>query len=192
MAKALSLIKENKISWVDVQFTDLVGRLHHITLPARDFDEDSFTNGFGKLDGSSIRGFTPINESDMLLVPVPESLAVIPWMPNTARVLTKVMWGGGKGRFERDPRGVAERAEKYQAENGYSSFYGPEPEFFIFDKVELDVSTPQSGTSYRISSRESPWNKEGGFFVRYKEGYYPGAACRPADGYKAGSRGRPY
>ncbi len=173
MAKALSLIKENKISWVDVQFTDLVGRLHHITLPARDFDEDSFTNGFGKLDGSSIRGFTSINESDMLLVPVPESLAVIPWMPNTARVLTKVMWGGGKGRFERDPRGVAERAEKYQAENGYSSFYGPEPEFFIFDKVELDVSTPQSGTSYRISSRESPWNKEGGFFVRYKEGYYP-------------------
>ena len=173
VAKALSLIKENKVGWVDLQFTDLAGRLHHITLPARDFDESSFTNGFGKLDGSSIRGFTSINESDMLLVPVPESMAIIPWMPNTARVLTRIMWGGGRGRFERDPRNVAEQAEKYQSDSGYRCYFGPEPEFFIFDKVELDVSAPQSGTSYKISSREAPWSGSGGFFVRYKEGYYP-------------------
>jgi glutamine synthetase len=171
--EALNLLKEKNVRWVDVQFTDLLGRLQHITVPSKDFDEKCFTEGFGKLDGSSIKGFTSINESDMLLVPVPETMAMIPWMEKTARVLANVHWGGGRGRFEKDPRFIAESAEKYQKEHGFSSFYGPELEFFIFDKVELDVSTPQSGTSYRLSSREAPWQKTGNFIVRYKEGYYP-------------------
>ncbi|VVB76675.1 Glutamine synthetase [uncultured archaeon] len=170
---ALRLLKDNAVKWVDVQFTDLLGRLHHITLPSRDFDEQCFTNGFGKLDGSSIRGFTSINESDMVLLPVPETMTMVPWMPNTARVLANVMWGGGRGRFEKDPRHIAEQAEIYQRKHGFSSFFGPELEFFIFDKVEMDVSTPQSGTSYKISAREAPWQKSGGFMIRYKEGYYP-------------------
>jgi glutamine synthetase len=171
--EALSLLREKNVKWVDVQFTDLLGRLHHITLPAKDFTEESFSEGFGKLDGSSIKGFTSISESDMLLVPVPETMAMIPWMENTARVLANVRWGGGRGRFEKDPRFIAESAEAYQKERGFKSFYGPELEFFVFDRVELDVSTPQSGTSYKISAREAPWQKSGGFIVRYKEGYYP-------------------
>ena len=89
------------------------------------------------------------------------------------RVLAEVHWGGGKGRFERDPRGIAEEAEKYQKSLGYKSFFGPEPEFFIFDRVDLDVATPQSGTAYKISSSEAPWSNSGSFMIRHKEGYYP-------------------
>ncbi len=171
--EALQAIRDKNIRWVDLQFTDLPGRYHHITVPASDFDEDVFRNGFAKLDGSSIRGFTSINESDMLLMPIPETLAVLPWSSGIARMMTEVHWGGGRGRFERDPRGIAEAAENLQRELGYKSYFGPEPEFFIFDRVELDVAMPQSGTAYKISSSEAPWQKSGGFVVRHKEGYYP-------------------
>ncbi len=171
--EALKFLKENKVKWVDLQFTDLMGKLHHITVPASAFNEEVFKQGFAKLDGSSIKGFTTINESDMLLVPIPESIALIPWTANTVRILTEIHWGGGRGRFERDSRGLAEAAEEYQKSLGYKSFFGPEPEFFIFDRVDLDVATPQSGTGYKISSSEAPWQGTGGFIVRYKEGYYP-------------------
>lgn len=170
---ALKLLKENNIRWVDLQFTDLPGRYHHITVPASDFNEEVFKTGFAKLDGSSIKGFTSINESDMLLMPIPETMALIPWTPNTARVIVEIHWGGGKGRFERDPRGIAEAAAEYQKSLGYKSFFGPEPEFFIFDRVDLNVATPQSGTGYKISSSEAPWQGSGGFVVRHKEGYFP-------------------
>ncbi|HUB92670.1 MAG TPA: type I glutamate--ammonia ligase [Candidatus Saccharimonadales bacterium] len=173
VAEALRLLKENKVKWVDLQFTDLPGRLHHITVPASDFDEEVFRTGFAKLDGSSIKGFTSINESDMLLMPVADSMALIPWTPNTARVLVEVHWGGGRGRFERDPRGIAEAAEEYQKKLGYRSYFGPEPEFFVFDRVDMDVAQPQSGSGYKISSSEAPWGGGGGFVIRHKEGYYP-------------------
>lgn len=169
----MKLLKENNIRWVDLQFTDMTGRLQHVTVPAKEFDAGSFKRGFGKLDGSSIKGFTAINESDMVLMPVPETMTLIPWSPGIARVLTEVHWGSERGRFERDPRHIADSAERYQEEAGYRSFFGPELEFFIFDKVEIDVSTPQSGSSYKIVAREAPWQKSGGFIVRYKEGYYP-------------------
>nr|CAA37352.1 glutamine synthetase [Saccharolobus solfataricus] len=169
----LKFLKENNIKWVDLQFTDVPGRLHHITIPADEFDLESLKTGFGKLDGSSIRGFTSIYESDMVLLPVPETMTLIPWSPGVARVLCKVFWGGGKGRFERDPRFIAEEAEKYQTEQGYTSYYGPELEFFMFDKVKLDVSAPQSGTGYKIYAREAPWTDSGTFVIRFKEGYYP-------------------
>ncbi|MFP3164865.1 MAG: type I glutamate--ammonia ligase [Acidianus sp.] len=169
----LKFLKDNKIEWVDLQFTDVPGRLHHITIPASEFDENSVKTGFGKLDGSSIKGFTMIYESDMVLLPVPETMTLIPWTPGVARVITKVFWGGGKGRFERDPRFIAEEAEKYQLSQGYTSFFGPELEFFIFDKIDLDVATPQRGTGYKIIAREAPWQNNGGFVIRYKEGYYP-------------------
>lgn len=171
--RALKLLKENNIRWLDLQFTDVPGRLHHITIPASEATEESFKEGFGKLDGSSIRGFTTIYESDMVLVPVPETVALLPWSPGVARVITKVFWGQGKGRFERDPRFIAEEAERFQAEEGYISYFGPEMEFFIFDKVELDVSVPQRGTGYKIHAREAPWEDTGGFKIRFKEGYYP-------------------
>lgn len=169
--KAIEVVK--KVDWVDLQFTDLPGQLQHVTIPSADFTEESFKEGFGKLDGSSIRGFTSIFESDMVLMPVANSVVQIPWQPNVARVLTQVYWGGGKGRFERDPRGVGENAEKILSEMGYTSFFGPELEFFIFDRVDLDVATPQSGTGYKIHAREAPWEIKGPYPIRYKEGYYP-------------------
>ena len=129
--------------------------------------------GFGKLDGSSIKGFTKISESDMVLLPMADTMTLIPWMPNVARIMAKVMLGSGRGRFERDPRYIAEEAENYQKSKGYKSFYGPEPEFFIFDRVDIDAATPQRGTSYSIGSREVPWQQTGSFIVRHKEGYYP-------------------
>ncbi len=173
MDKAISMLKSGKVKWVDLQFTDLLGKLHHITIPAKHFTKDSFYEGFGKLDGSSIKGFTEIYESDMVLFPIPESITQIPWSPGTARMLAKVHRGAGAGRFERDPRGIAERAEEYQNELGYRSYYGPEPEFFIFDSVNLDVSQPSSGIGYKIHSREAPWENSGTFAIRHKEGYYP-------------------
>ncbi len=169
----LKFLKENNIRWVDLQFTDVPGRLHHITIPSSEVDEEALKTGFGKLDGSSIKGFTTIYESDMVLLPVPTTMTLVPWSPGLARVICKVFWGGGKGRFERDPRFIAEEAEKYQEAEGYTSFYGPELEFFIFDKVKLDVSMPQSGTGYKIVAREAPWSDSGSFVIRYKEGYYP-------------------
>ncbi|MCL5412816.1 MAG: glutamine synthetase, partial [Candidatus Marsarchaeota archaeon] len=77
------------------------------------------------------------------------------------------------GRFERDPRGLAERAEEYQKDLGYSSCFGPEPEFFVFDSVNMDVAVPGSGTGYKIHAREAPWESNGGYVIRNKEGYYP-------------------
>jgi glutamine synthetase len=171
--KSLKLVRENQVDWLDLQFTDLPGKLHHITIPAKELTEESFKTGFGKLDGSSIRGFTTIYESDMVLKPVPDSMALIPWNKGVARVLNQVFWGAGRGRFERDPRAVAETAESFQEQRGYRSYYGPELEFFIFDKVEVDVSTPSSGTGYKIRAREAPWEKTGNFLIRFKEGYYP-------------------
>ncbi|MEM3939861.1 MAG: type I glutamate--ammonia ligase [Saccharolobus sp.] len=169
----LKFLKENNARWVDLQFTDVPGKLHHITIPAAEVDIESLKTGFGKLDGSSIRGFTTIYESDMVLLPAPETMALVPWSPGVVRVITKVFWGGGKGRFERDPRFIAEEAERYQSDQGYVSYYGPELEFFVFDKVKLDVSTPQSGTGYKIHAREAPWSDSGTFVIRFKEGYYP-------------------
>ncbi len=170
---AIEILKGNRVKWVDLQFTDLVGRLQHITIPARNFDAQAFVEGFGKLDGSSIKGFTEIYESDMVLVPIPESTRLIPWSPGVARILAEVHRGAKAGRFERDPRGVAEKAEAYQKESGYKSYFGPEPEFFIFDSVNMDVSQPSSGTGYTIHAREAPWEGTGGFVIRHKEGYYP-------------------
>ena len=170
---AIGLLKQHSVKWVDLQFTDLLGRLQHITVPARQFDRDAFATGFGKLDGSSIKGFTEIYESDMVLIPIPESTKLIPWAPGTARVLAQVHKGAGEGRFAKDPRSVAEKAEAYQKELGYASYFGPEPEFFIFDAVNMDVSQPNAGYGYKIQAREAPWNGGGGYIIRHKEGYYP-------------------
>ncbi len=173
--KALAFVKNEKIAWLDLQFTDILGKLQHVTVPAGDLDAKAFEHGFGKLDGSSIKGFTGIYESDLVLVPIPETLVRIPWSEEigVARALNRVYWGGNKGRFEKDPRFIAEEAEKYEKSLGYSSRYGMELEFFAFDSIKLDVATPQKGLSYEISAREAPWQNTGSYLTRYKEGYYP-------------------
>lgn len=173
----LKRIKEEKVRFIDLQFTDLPGRLQHITLPATVLDAEALVNGVPKLDGSSIRGFAEISESDMLLKPDPTTFAVIPWSgqeDRTARLICDVYAGFGGDRFSRDPRYVATKADEYAREQGYSSSYwGPEVEFFVFENVSWDVLSPYKGQSYSIKSSEAAWSQGPGYPIRFKEGYYP-------------------
>jgi len=175
--KIMELLGKENIRFIDLQFTDVPGKLQHVTITAEYLDEQTFEVGVPKLDGSSIRGFVEIQESDMVLKPDPSTFAIIPWSANslkTARMLCDVYWGLGKGRFERDPRAVAQRAEEELRRMGFdTSFWGPEIEFFVFDKVSWDVQIPSRGQSYSIESKEAPWSIGTGYPIRFKEGYYP-------------------
>jgi glutamine synthetase len=174
----VNAIAKEKVAFVDLQFTDLPGKMQHVTVPNHQIETDCFTKGIPKLDGSSIRGFVDIQESDMMLVPDPTTFVVLPWMEGrlkTARLICDVYWGFGGGRFSRDPRNVAQKAVAELKTNGYDySWWGPEPEFFVFDKVNWDVSTPSRGMGYSIESKEAAWSSTGSNYpIRYKEGYYP-------------------
>ncbi|GBC68960.1 Glutamine synthetase [archaeon HR01] len=176
--QVLEIIKKEGVRFIDLQFTDLPGKLQHITISSGYLDAEMFSEGVPKLDGSSIRGFAEIYESDMLLRPDPTTFAVLPWSldgKKTARMICDVYRGFGGGRFSRDPRLAAQRAEEYLRAQGYEpSYWGPEIEFFVFDRVSWDVSTPYRGQSYVIESREAPWEVDGKSFpIRFKEGYYP-------------------
>lgn len=151
--------------------------MQHVTIPADMMREKAFTDGVSKLDGSSIRGFTEIYESDMLLFPDPSTFGIIPWSDEnlrTGRMICDVHWGYGKERFSRDVRHVAEKAVDALSKEGFSgSLWGPEVEFFVFDNVTWDVNSP-FGASYKISSSESAHETRGlSFPIRFKEGYYP-------------------
>ena len=170
-------IKNEGIRFVDLQFTGLTGRFHHTTISANTFTQDQMEDGLPKLDGSSIVGFASIEDSDLILKPDPTTFALIPWSSNrnTARLLCDIFWGGGRGRLEFDPRGIAQNAETYLTKQGFDySFWGPEVEFFVFDKIHWDVLTPYKGQSYSIESKEAPWSQEGsGYPMGLQEGYYP-------------------
>ena len=174
--EVFSKITHDKIKFIDLQFTGLTGRFHHTTISASTFDVDQMEDGLPKLDGSSIVGFTTIEDSDLILKPDPNTYANIPWMEQkTARLLCDIYWGGGRGRLDRDPRGICQRAEEYLKTQGFDlSYWGPEVEFFVFDKVHWDVLTPYKGQSYSIESEEAPWSQEGtGYPMGLQEGYYP-------------------
>lgn len=177
-----SAIAEQGVKFVDLQFMDVPGRTQHVTIPSPMFDEDAFSKGVSKLDGSSIKGFAEIFESDMLLLPDPSTFGVVPWIDpayKTAKMICDVHWGFGKGRFERDPRYVAQKAEEKLKSAGFTdSYWGPELEFFVFDSASWDVSTPFS-TGFKITSVEAALESRGtNFPIRWKEGYYP---VPPAD-----------
>ena len=190
----MNKIQSEDIRFIDLQFTDVPGKLQHVTVPSHTIDADAWTKGIPKLDGSSIRGFTGISESDMLLKPDPNTFVVIPWSDPSkkyARVLCSINWGMGHpvhkgGPLAKDPRGIAQKAEEFLKENGYGhSIWGPELEFFVFDGVTWDVNTPAKGQSYSIRSKEAAWKPggpateqgcgKGGINVpiRHKEGYFP-------------------
>ncbi|HVB11677.1 MAG TPA: glutamine synthetase beta-grasp domain-containing protein, partial [Nitrososphaerales archaeon] len=177
----ISKLQEEKIKFVDLQFTDVPGRLQHVTVPMESLDDDAFADGVPKLDGSSIRGFTDIYDSDMLLIPDPVTYGTLPWTPDnlkTGRMICDVAKGFGMGRFSRDPRFIAQRAEEEAKKQGFdTTYWGPEIEFFVFDKVSWDVSTPFAGQGYHIESREAAWNNGPGANnsppIRFKEGYFP-------------------
>ncbi len=170
-------IKRDEIKFIDLQFTSLPGRFHHTTISANTFTAQQMEDGLPKLDGSSIVGFTNIDDSDLILKPDPNTFAIIPWMTDkkTARLLCDIYWGAGRGRLENDPRGICQNAEKYVKTQGFEqSYWGPEVEFFVFDKIHWDVLTPYKGQSYSIESNEAPWSQEGtGYPMGLQEGYYP-------------------
>ena len=170
-------IKYDKIEFIDLQFTGLTGHFHHTTISAGMLTEEQMKDGLPKLDGSSILGFTNINDSDLILKPDPNTFAIIPWLAQhkTARMLCDVYWDGARGRLSRDPRGIAQKAEEYIMSQGFEhSTWGPEVEFFVFDRVYWDVLTPYKGQSYSIESEEAPWSQKGdGYPMGLQEGYYP-------------------
>ncbi|MDG6958004.1 MAG: type I glutamate--ammonia ligase [Nitrososphaerota archaeon] len=186
--EVLGLLGKEEVKFVDLQFTDVPGRLRHVTLPTEMMNEGMFSDGVAKLDGSSVRGFVDINESDMLLVPDPSTYGVFPWTEGqlkTARLICDVRAGYGRGRFARDPRHVAQVAEQKIREAGFTdSLWGPEVEFFVFDAVTWEANNPFSA-GFKISSRESAMESRGtNFPIRFKDGYYPAEPVDTLSGYR--------
>ncbi|MEM3798728.1 MAG: type I glutamate--ammonia ligase [Thermoprotei archaeon] len=166
------ILDEKGVKHVDLWFTDVKGYLKHVTMEASEVDEKFVVQGAAKLDGSSIAGFSEIYESDLVLKADWSTLAPIPWLSATGRVFTDVYRGFAEGRLERDPRFVAQSAELKLRDEGYSSYWGPEPEFFVFESVSFSCDSGQA--HYKVSSREAPWSGEArGYVLKPKGGYYP-------------------
>ncbi|AFH50421.1 Glutamine synthetase [Ignavibacterium album JCM 16511] len=177
--KVLKFIKDNGIEFVDLKFMDFPGQWQHFTVPVSQFDEGSFEDGFG-FDGSSIRGWKPINESDMLIIPDPNTMFVDPFVEApTISLICDVYEPATKEKYTRCPRNIAQKAEAFLISTGIADtvYYGPEAEFFIFDDVRFD-SRP-NGSFYVVDSIEGRWNSGReenpnlGYKPRYKEGYFP-------------------
>jgi glutamine synthetase len=170
---------------VDLRFVDLPGVWQHFSLPVRDLDDELFTDGIG-FDGSSIRGYQQIQESDMLLIADAETAYVDPMLEvPTLSMICNVFDPVTREPYTRDPRYIAQKAEAYLKTSGVAdiSYWGPEAEFYIFDDVRFDQSA-QCGY-YFIDSDEGVWNtgraeqgKNLGYKLRHKEGYFP---VPPAD-----------
>ena len=176
--EALEFAKKNRVQVVDLKFVDLIGTWQHFTIPASELTEDLFKDGSG-LDGSSIRGWKAINNSDMLVVPDPATACLDPFtLVPTLSLIGNVVDPISRETYERDPRYIAQKAEKYlqSTKIGDTSYWGPEAEFFIFDHARYD-QTSHSGY-YHIDSDEGVWNmgQDGvnlGGKIRHKEGYFP-------------------
>ena len=176
--EALEFAKKNRVQVVDLKFVDLIGTWQHFTIPASELTEDLFKDGSG-LDGSSIRGWKAINNSDMLVVPDPATACLDPFTAvPTLSLIGNVVDPISRETYERDPRYIAQKAEKYlqSTKIGDTSYWGPDAEFFIFDQARYD-QTSHSGY-YHIDSDEGVWNMghEGvnlGGKIRHKEGYFP-------------------
>lgn len=177
--KLLHTIQENNIEWVDFRFVDLSGRAHHISLPASEVDAETFVNGVA-FDGSSIPGFRGIEESDMVMMPDPNSYYIDPFTAHpTINIMSNIYTPEGEA-YERDPRGIATRAEEYLQQSGVgtAAYFAPESEFFLFDDVRYEST--MNSSSYFVDSEEANWNtnrkEDGGnlgFKVGVKGGYVP-------------------
>ncbi len=181
------LAKEAKAKIVDLKFTDLPGVWQHFSIPIEDLNDELFEEGIG-FDGSSIRGFQSIHESDMLLVADPETACLDPVLDvPTLNLICNVLDPVTRQHYSRDPRYVAQKAETYLRTTGIAevSYWGPELEFYIFDDVRYD-QTAHCGY-YFIDSNEGVWNtgrQENpnlGYKLRHKEGYFP---TPPADTFQ--------
>ncbi len=178
--------KEQNVRFFDLKFVDLPGSLQHITLPAENFSEKIFIDGVG-FDGSSVRGFQRINESDMLIKPDLSSMFIDPFMDEpTLSFLSNIKDPLTHKIYSRDARAVTQRAERYLESTGIAdtAYFGPELEFYIFDEIRYDQSSNQG--FYFIDSQEGFWNSGKqespnlGYKPRNKEGYF---RALPTDSY---------
>ncbi|MFQ6021922.1 MAG: glutamate--ammonia ligase [Acidiferrobacterales bacterium] len=180
VADVLKMMKEDKVKFVDLRFTDTKGKEQHVSVPAHVVDEDTFENG-KMFDGSSIAGWKGIQESDMILMPEPESAVMDPFMEEPTLVLRcDIIEPATMQGYERDPRTIAKRAQAYLTSTGIAdtAYFGPEPEFFVFDDVRW--GTDMSGSFVKVDSEEAEWNSEKayeggnlGHRPSVKGGYFP-------------------
>jgi len=186
----IKLIKDEEVEYVDIRFCDLPGIVQHFSIPASVFDESVFEDGLA-FDGSSVRGFQSIHESDMMLLPDPETARIDPFRAaKTLNLNFFVHDPFTREAYSRDPRNVARKAENYLTSTGIAdtAYFGAEAEFYIFDSVSFD--SKMNGTFYEIDSEAGWWNtgepfeSDGspnlGYKVRPKGGYFPVA---PTDHY---------
>ena len=178
--KVLQLIKDEEILFVDFRFTDTRGKEQHVTFPAHTIDEGTFEEG-NMFDGSSVAGWKGINESDMILMPDPETAIIDPFMDDATLIIScDIIEPSTMQGYERDPRSVAHRAEAHMQASGIAdtAYFGPENEFFIFDDVRW--ASDMSGSFYQIDSDEAAWNSakefddgNKGHRPGVKGGYFP-------------------
>ncbi len=179
-SEVLKFIKDTNVIFLDIRFTDLPGIQQHLTIPASTVDEDFFSVG-QMFDGSSIRGFQSIHESDLQLIPDISTAYVDPFRIARTLILVFDIYNPRNGEiYPRDPRQVAKKAEKYLASTGIAdtAFFAPEAEFYVFDDVRYEVS--QNKSFYEVDSEEAAWNsgrhEEGGNLANktpFKGGYFP-------------------
>jgi len=182
--KALQLAKDHGAKYVDIVFGDLFGTLQHFTITARRLTKELFEEGL-PFDGSSIRGWQGIEKSDMLIKPDPATVFIDPFREQPTISFFGDIYDPRTGqRYTRDPRGIAHKALSYLKATGAGdvAYFGPEPEFFIFDSIRYQ-SQPNA-SFYHLDSNEAPWNMgvddgiNQGHKIRHKQGYFPAS---PAD-----------
>ncbi len=175
----LAFAKENGAKVLDIRFLDFPGVWQHFTVPMSELDEGSFEDGYG-FDGSSIRGWQPINASDMLVIPDPTTARMDPFYEEPTLVLVgNIVDPVTRESYTRDPRYIAQKAEAYLKSTGIgdTAFFGPEAEFFIFDEIRFESSRHRA--FYEIDSVEGIWNTGRdeapnlGYKPRHKQGYFP-------------------
>ena len=184
MSKSLQLIKDYDVKWIDLRFTDTKGKQHHVTVPARDAqDEDFFEHG-KMFDGSSIHGWKGIEASDMILMPVDETAVLDPFTEEPTLIpVCDIVEPSTMQGYDRDPRSIAKRAEEFLKSTGIGDtvFVGPEPEFFIFDQSSSSRTSPaRCSRSTRAGLRMTDQNVEGGnkgHRPAVKGGYFPVPPC---------------
>ena len=180
VADVMQMVKDNDVKFVDFRFTDTRGKEQHVTVPVRQFTDEKFTDGHA-FDGSSIAGWKGIQASDMILMPDPDTARMDPFMDESTLIITcDVIEPSDMKGYDRDPRSIAKRGEAYLKSTGIgdTAYFGPEPEFFIFDSVTW--KTDMSGTSVKINSEEAAWSSDEkydggnmGHRPGIKGGYFP-------------------
>jgi glutamine synthetase len=178
--EVLKFISDEEVKFVDVRFCDLPGIMQHFTVPVQSFDEGTINDGLA-FDGSSVRGFQEIHESDMLLLPDLATARVDPFRVENTLILNFFVHDPlTREAYSRDPRNIARKAEQYLAESGIAdtAYFGAEAEFYVFDSVRFDST--ENGSFHEIDSVEGWWNtgadEEGGnrgYKTKYKSGYFP-------------------